>query len=217
MSKNKMLHKFEFMHNSVLVSFNLDIKVSTDFKFYFTTAQLPEPLQKLPNCSLRDRQYFDSFKELEDSVTKLIEEIELAEVEEIKKTVILYQIEHEEGGVQQISFRYKVVERVEIKSSNPRKSSEINFYEKRDHRAGFGFGVNYDSFNAYSFFGSDSYKEMPWTKERELWFKEMEEAIAVLGRRLVKGFGGNSALLIKKIEQGNQFLLGVSKVTEDSE
>jgi len=198
--------KFIFSVKDDYKEFELPVKVSTGYKFFYTTADLPKELQELEACPYGDRQYFDTFHELERSVRKLIEEIELSLVEESKSKVILYAVGHESGRKQQIDFRFVVVQKVEMKRkerSGP--VTEVKYYEERFH-SGRDIGKVLDEFDAFHVF-DEKFEEMPWSKEREAWFRDMEARVQRLGEQLKMGFGDKSAILARRIDAGAKFLL----------
>ena len=203
---------FVFLKNKEEKSFQLIPKIATDYRFFYATKDLPPEFFEIDSKPYGERAYFDSFGELKRSIENMIEDIELAEVEEHKTKVILYAIEHDDNsrGVT-INFQWAPVHKVEVKRhikqySKHQQRTEINFYVERRAR-GSSLGVTYDEFRASDHFHKE-YEEMEWSVEREAWFKMMEQAINELGYRLRSGFGSKSSILAKRIDEGaGSFLL----------
>jgi hypothetical protein len=199
--------KRKFMYSTPKAAkfFELEIKVSHDFKFYFTAEHLPAELREDFQGVLMKREYFDSFYELEQKVTEVIGEFEARFVEETKQKVIMYEISYDENHKgHNITFQFEVLQRVEI---GKKKGKETHYYKERRRDHGFGPAhKTLDEFNTAQF---DEANEMAWTAEREAWFIKMAESVKTLGNQLLQGFGKHAEILARKIDQGtmNQLLL----------
>ncbi len=194
---------FGFSTKDKYIEFDLSIKLSTDFKFFFWTKDLPPQLQDLKATSSQDRQYFDSFYELKTAVTQLIEEFEVSLLEETKTKVILYQIETETVHGQTINFKWYVCQKVEISNMDGRK--EARYFRENTTTSGH-YSTSLSELSTHQIF-DDNFNEMAWTSERALWFKSLEESVNELAQRLTLGFGKKPEILARKIDQGAKFLL----------
>lgn len=195
--------KFSFSTKEILKTFELDIKISSTFQFFYTTEDLPTELLNLPNSPHGPRQYFDSFHSLESSINDLVAEFEVSLVEETKTKVILYAIDTESHRGQKIDFRFIVAQRVEI--GRKRGDASVRYFQETK-RSGHHIGNDLSELNTHSHFEED-FLEMAWTAEREAWFKSMENSIEKLAQRLTLGFGKAPEILARKIDPGAQFLL----------
>lgn len=197
MAKPKNTVKYGFSTATEFVEFELTIKVSTDFRFFYLSAELPEQLREMVHGP---RQYFGSFYELNAQVESLIAEAEISLIDESKTKVILYALETDADG--KIDFRWRVCQKVTLTS---KRSSSVRYYNERSYR-GHSAGRMMDELSTHAFDGDPL--EMPWTLEREAWFKSMSEAIEKLIRILKSGLGKSPEILARRIDQGAQPLLG---------
>lgn len=209
MSTKQVAH-YSYMTKKAVVKFELEIKLSTDFRLFFDGEQIPEELKEHYQGVIMKRNYFYSFEELNQKILDVIAAFETSFVEETKKKVILYQIHHDERKGQNLSLKYAVVQRIDVTKGSKDKST--NYYEERMIRKG-GLGPNeitLDRFDEWQFFvgREGDYLEMPWSKERELWFQLMTEQLRNLALKLKDGFGKHAEILAQKIDLSNQgFLL----------
>lgn len=196
MGKPKSTVKYGLSTATEFLEFELTIRVSTDFKFFYNSAELPEQLREQVHGA---RQYFDSFYELNSQVESLIAEAEISLIEESKTKVILYSLTTDEG---RIDFRWRVCQKVTLTS---KRSSSVRYYDERSYR-GHSAGRMMDEMSTHAFDGDPL--EMPWTLEREAWFRSMGEAIEKLIRVLKSGLCKSPEILARRIDQGAQPLLG---------
>lgn len=204
--KKYPIRKFEYSTAKELKQFDLEIKMSTDLRFFYTVNQLPKEILDRDLAPGGDRQYFDSYYELHDSVMRIIAEFETAFVQENKTKVILYAIDTKSyDSHQEIDFRYEVVQKVEIGNS---KGTTKKYYKER-HHSGRATGTTMDELSHSAF--NDEFKEINWTKDREEWFKKMNHAIETLSRNLESGLKQTPEVLARKIDQGLSFQLLESK------
>jgi hypothetical protein len=196
--------KFSFSTKDKYVTFEISVKVSADFRFFYSTAELPDQLRKLDRAPSTPREYFDSFHELQSSINSLTEEFEISLIEETKTRVILYAIETEAVHGKRIDIKFYVCQKVEIGSL--KGSSSIRYYKEEKQSSRYYSSTNLTEFNTYQIF-DDKYLEMAWSVERENWFKEMETSIEKLAHQLRQGFGKTPELLARKIDQGAKLLL----------
>ncbi len=205
-----MKHSKEYIYSTLKSGkrFAIEIKLSTNFKLYFSGDEIPEELQKSYTGVLEKQNKFDDFDQLNSKVLMIISEFESKFVEETKKKVILYSINYDENNRgQTIGFNYLVVQK--ITTQGP-KDTDTKYYQERILRNGTDFvQTKLDNVNTYSYF-DDKFMEMIWSKERELWFFKMQDSVKCLGMRLLEGFGERAEILSRKIDQGimNQLLIG---------
>jgi len=205
MSSIKNKYTFEYCTKKDVIKFDIIIKLSVDFKFFYSCDELPEDLRNLPTAPYGKRQYFDSFGELKNQITDLIAEYEVTLVDEVKTKVILYSVDFHER-VNSIDFKYDVVQK--ITQQRIGRHDEVNYYteaKQRDHY-GTNTGTRLDPFNATHRLGDDI-KEMEWTREREAFFISMDRAIARVQDLIKDGLGSKAQILAKKIDHGGRFLL----------
>lgn len=202
MSRSLPKAKFGFSTKDKYIEFELTVRVSTQFKFFYRAEELPAQLREQV---YGERQYFDSFHELEAQVNNLIAEAEISLIEETKTKVILYNIQTNARHGQSIDFQWIVVQKIEISN---KKSKNVKYYEETKRGAGYQAGTTMNELSTYHVFGDrDSFHEMAWSMERENWFKNMDQALATMAHRLNIGFGKTPEILARKIDQGAQFLL----------
>lgn len=196
--------KFSFSTKDGLREFELDVRVSTEFKFYFAVSQLPEELRSLSIAPNGPRVYKSSYFEIEQEIDALITDYELSIVDEHKEKVILYSIGYtDRHSGQKISFTWRTAQKLELRSG---KSTKVEYFTERKS-SGYGHHSQaLDPINTYEIF-DDKFEEMPWSREREEWFRSMEAAVEALAQRLKKGFGTRPELLMRRIDQGAQVLL----------
>lgn len=199
--------KFGFSTKEKFIEFEIDVKLSKEFQFYYTVSELPSQLLALPSVPSSKRVYADSFHEIQKSVRDLCEEFEVSLVEETKSKVILYCIEHNNDKGELIDFRYKVVQKVELKRQSKKGTDVETRYYSEDHETGYSIGVRMTAISTHVYF-DDDFKEMNWSREREAWFIEMNRAISKLAERLEINFGGKPEILARKIDQGVKLLMG---------
>jgi len=202
-SNKKQAATFSCSTKDELVRFQLQIGLSTEFRFFYTTKELPEFLRALERCPPGERRYFDTYHELRQEVEALIAEFEISLIEETKTRVILYHISFDDtGGKHVLEFKYLVA--VRISAGGHRKHDSVRFFLERQYN-GRSTGTALDEISSYQI-DSDRL-EMAWTKEREAWFRAMEDSVRSLGQKLTAGFGTVPEVLARKIDQSAQFLL----------
>jgi hypothetical protein len=200
--------RFVFFKDKQQHHFEIQPKISTDFKFFFATKELPKAFFEIEGKPYTDRLYFDTFHELRDSIDKMIDEIEMSEVEENKTKVILYSVDTESNRGVLIDFRWKVLHKVEVtKQTKKGVVKDVTFFEEHRRGSDYHKSVSFDSCNLYNYFSEDI-EEMIWTGEREAWFRSIEIAINDLTKKIKAGFGSQSSVLAKRIDAGaGSFLL----------
>ena len=201
----KRVKRYTYNSNKTFNEFEIEIKLSSDFKIYFSGNDIPKELQESYNGFIQNQNKFDSFEELNTKILQIIEDFESKFIEETKKKVILYSIDYDEkGGQQRIVFNYVVVQKIETKT----KKGNVNtkYYEERLVRGQSLNQIILEDCNTYGKF-EDKFNEMIWSKQRELWFARMSESVKDLGNRLLEGFGERAEILAKKIDQGSINLL----------
>ena len=202
--------KFGFSTKDRYKEFDLSIKVSpADFRFYYNPEELPVEIKALEECPKNRQMYFESFNELSGSIKELCDIVELAFIEESKEKVILYSVNIESNFGDIIDFRFLILQKIVLRKVRKGKVEEdVNYYKERNraHSDGYAYQNSMDQLNTYSYF-DDDFKEMVWTKERELWFDEMSSAIKVLSRNIKNGIGKNPEILARRIDQGAKLLL----------
>ncbi len=195
--------KFGLSTKNKFIPFELTVKVSTEFKFFYVSEELPEQLR---DKVYGVRQYFDSFQSLEGQVESLIADFEVELIEETKTQVILYAIEtRDDWRAQSIDFRWVVAQKVEIGHKKGERS--VRYYTE-EKRSGHHVGANLTELSSSAF--ERDFLEMAWTNEREAWFKGMDATLEKLIHQLKIGFGKTPETLARKISQGAQFLLSGS-------
>lgn len=203
MAKDRSI-KFTVSAPKGLIEFELTIKVATDFRFFYSTEQLPEQIRSLPEASRSPRQYYDSFRDLKESVEKLIESFEMSFVDESKTKVILYSMDYSDDNGQAIDFRFFVLQKI---TSNRGKNVDVNFFEESVQSSEYHKGITLTRVETYNRF-EDKYLEMAWSIEREEWFNAMAKSIQNLADQLKSGFGSRAEILARKIDQiGANYLL----------
>lgn len=208
MKKTGLKKHYTYMRKDSLGSFDLEIKLSTAFKLFFSEDGIPEELRKSYTGILQTRNYFDSFEELNTRVHEIIASFEETFVEETKKKVILYSIVYDEKRRgHSIGFNYVVAQRID--TGNRSGKTDTRYYTERVRRGLSRNEITTDDLNTYEAFGhDDKFSEMNWSKEREAWFEQMAESVKHLGQRLLEGFGEKPEILAKKIDLGGSgFLL----------
>lgn len=207
----KQLKKYTYTTPTKVKTFELPIKLSTDFELYFASADLPEELRQHATDVILKRHKFASFDTLNETVLKIIADFETQFVEETRRKVILYHIDYRrpsQRDEQQIYFHFRVVQRIE-------SGKQTRYYEERTAR-GRSLGTTLDEFNTSELMNGDHREEpseMLWTAERELWFTEMQKSLHRLGQQLVEGFGTKPEVLARKIDQDG-FLQLISNRSE---
>lgn len=199
MSRSNPKAKFGFSTKDKYVEFELTIKVSTEFRFFFLVEELPDQIREK---AYGKRMYFDTFTELQSKVEDFIAEFEVSIIEESKVKVIIYAIETgDRHHGRQIDFRWRVAQKV---TTSGKKATNDTYFEEV-HRSGRHTGTDMREIQSSDF--SNDFLEMPWSAEREAWFKAMEDSIASLSHRLDSGFGKTPEILARRIDQGAKLFL----------
>lgn len=199
--------KYTYIKKKGMGEFEVEIKLSSDFKLFFTSDQIPEELLKSYSGHIPKRVYGDWFQDLNKKILDIITEYEATFVEEAKSKVILYGVKYNDNIGHKIYFNYIVAQRLDITSS---KKKETKYFEERSPIGNGSFRQKVlDEISPGREFDDIDYAEMPWTAEREAWFEAMATKIRDLAHQLEEGFGESSEVLAKKIDHGgSQFLLG---------
>ncbi len=189
-----------------IVRFELPIKVSTNYRFYYASKDLPLELHGSdPHAG--DRRYFETFDELDSHIRKMIETLEASQIDELKEKCILYSLDHDDDwNAESIGFMFFVVQKVTLKREYKGEiHDDVTYYREVNHGAGTR-GNTLQEFDASSKFDG-SFKEMAWSDKREAWFFEMIQAMATMAKRLKQGLTGRAEILARKIDQGSRLLL----------
>jgi hypothetical protein len=183
----------------------VEVKVSTDFRFYFDARKLPEILKEGAD-GYETKWYFDSIYELKKNINQRIEQHERRFIEDRKETVIVYMFNAKtpNGNHNQIriKFAWEKLEKVTTYNNQTTyfKRSSTPMYGERldeiDPKRKLGFDV----------VGPDNVNEMSWTKEREEWFSRMTKAFEQLVSQLNDGLIIDPILLSNQIDNGTNLL-----------
>lgn len=207
-SAMKQTKKYSYSSAEGFKTFELPIKLSTDFCLFFSATDLPEELVRFSTEVITKRCKFSSFDDLNEKILKVIADFEAQFVEETKKKVILYHIEYVRASArddQRIYFNFQVAHRIDT-------GKETRYYQERLIR-GRSPRTELEELNTYQIVGDHRSEpsEMLWTAERELWFTEMQSSLHKLGQQLIEGFGTKPEILARKIDQGGLKQLIASK------
>lgn len=199
MAGTKLVRKYRYTTDIETFEFIVTFRVSTEFKFYFSTADIPEPIRE--HLSPR-RLYAETFFELDSKITDLIEKYEASFVHETRVKIIAYffdsdHVRHADGG-HELRMGYRVL--WEFQSGDEKKYLE-------ERRRGVFDPVS-EPFNDLR--RGTKTQQMEWTAEREVWFQNVSKQIEVLSRQIKQGFGSTPTVLARKIDQNVKLLPGVS-------
>jgi hypothetical protein len=202
--------KFGFSTKEKYIDFELEIKVSADYRFFFSLKDLPKELQDAESCppGRNGRCFFDSFYELNTAIQGLIDEVEVSLIDELKTKVIIYSCDCNDRHGKQLDFRWRVVQKLEIRKNTKKhgETLDVSFFEETKSSSDYQVSTNLRRINTHDIF-DENFSVMAWTSEREAWFQEMDRAIAKVSERLVNGFGAKAEVLARKIDQGAKLLI----------
>lgn len=213
----KQIKQYTYSTRKELKTFDIEIKLSSDFKLYFRGEDIPKELhESAKEVFIAKQNKFDSFEELNTKVLTVISDYESQFVEETKQKVILYKIDFTDNhGGQSIEFDFKVVQRIDTVGVSDRgtQSRQSRHYEERLHIGRYGDPLKQKTLDEID---SDGYNEMIWTAEREFWFTTMSDSVRQLGNRLKEGFGKKAEILAQKIDKGmlSQLLIADSSQSQ---
>lgn len=206
----KLLKKFRYTNDKETREFELPIKVSTEFKFFFTAADVPEELHSFADY-IGKRRYFDSFSELERYIDEMIEKYEASFIHETREKVIVYAFITEEvyrcDAGERLTLAYSVVWKYSTGAGK-----ETRYLKEQFTRGETRFEQE-DPLNNISEqrHRDNKIQEMPWTAEREAWFEALVSQLGKLKEQIKKGIGGNAPVLARKIDQNVKLLPGVTE------
>ncbi len=180
----KHFKKYQYSSDKETKTFEIEIKLSTDFQLYFATSSLPEEL-KAYISGLRERIYGDSYSEINEVIRGLINDYENSFVEETREKIIAYFYDVDNRNTYEnidMNFGYRVCYR--YKSGNNTSHQEVE--------RGRYIEIN----SLFSCRDRSDHKEMLWSPEREAWFKEMLKAMSSLSDKIKEGLGGSSSVTV---------------------
>lgn len=193
--------------------FKLTIKVSQEGQFYVDPKEFSEEIRlKIPHCFPDYKKRFDNetYQGLINDVEKIIKSYEELNMEETREKFIVYKINLQGDLTPDLSYDHP-------------KSRRFDDLDK--FRSGLGVGVTIAWHIVWKYTlgdrerytwhqgGSDvghmlsGYKEMPWTRERENWFEDLESSMLHFMDRVDKFLRQpKPEALMLKIDQGATLL-----------
>lgn len=181
--------------------FDLEIKVSKYFEFYYSGSDLPQELvDSVINHAIviSKQNKFSNIRDLDDHVNSIIEKFETKFIEQTRRDVIIYSINFDSRDGDKKSLRFNFEKAVAIAEKRVGFEASTRYFKERLHIG------SYDGIKTPLLDELDSvhgWKEMDWTAERELWFTAMANSIEALGERLKQGIGKSPEVLGRKIDQ----------------
>lgn len=196
----KLTKSYSYTNDRETRTFTVRVGVSVDFKFYFARDQIPTEILERTEATLAKRTYGDSWYELDGMITDMIENYEAAFVEELREKVILYKYDRDEvhgvDGGTSMAIGYRVVWKYTA-------GDEVRYLEERRRGTSMGLDSIHDPLRNLD----GKLQEMPWTAEREAWFRGITARVEELARQIRSGIGSTPTVLARKIDQNGALML----------
>lgn len=204
-------------------TFKLTIKVSQEGQFYVDPKEFSEEIRlKIPHCFPDYKKRFDNetYQGLINDVEKIIKSYEELNMEETREKFIVYKINLQGDLTPELS-------------GDDKRSRRFDDLDKFRSGIGIGFTVSWhtvwkytlgdrERYTWYQEGGSDvghmlsDYKEMPWTREREAWFEDLDNSVLNLMDKVDTFLRQpKPEVLMLKIDQGANLLSAPSTDGED--
>jgi len=208
---SKQTKKYAYQSGKKWKDFEIEIRLSTDFKLYFQGKDIPPELCD-PSDLVRPKKYED-FRQLNDDIMEMISRHEEKSIEETKERVIIYDLTvNDEDGLAGLAIKFDVLQKITTSRKGKKESSYFVERSLRGSRTGKAGQMVLDDFNVYQKYASgngrhERFDEMPWTATRERWFQDMADSIIKLSERIKDGIGRKPELLSQRIDSGAMEIL----------
>lgn len=229
MAKRVETINFKYRNRKGIVEMPVEIFIGADMDFYYNKKQITQEIKDFFPDSYsygKDQVYFDTFRELKESIVEMLRKFEKAQIEVVKEKIILYKMkingdltphlfEDQRGSRRfmdlgenadsvmgfalewELGWKCKSGKTVtyhyhEVNDSGPDADGaevvgrECSYGDKPEGKKGEG----------------RSY--MPWTPEREAWFKNLNESLRGMLRNIDQFFNRTKPNQLIEIIDQNQ-------------
>ena len=234
MAKKITVRNFSYKNRKRTVEMPVEIYLSAEFRFYFQREQIhKEFLDFFPEelGDYHNRFYFDTHKELIRFMEDLIEKFEAAVADNTKEKIILYRMKLNGDLTPDLSGSDKKSKRftdLDLGSNfglglewylawKCKRAGKTTYHDYRLRDEGPDADGSEEVGREVSGWGigkKDGEQVMPWTQQREDWFKALEESLRRMILNVDEFFNQKSELLIDVIDQNKTLRLGPARKDE---
>ena len=230
MAKKVETIKYEYRNRKGIVEMPVDVMLSADMTFYYSKKSITqEILNFFPRVYDygKDQIYFSTFRELKDSIKTLLNQFEKSQIEVVKEKIIVYKMQlngnltphlySDQRGARQFTDLERDADSLlglalEWDLGWKCKSGKTVTYHLHDVNDS---GPDADGQEVvgreFEYHKNPENKDrgrhfMPWTPEREQWFKNLEETLRQMVSNVDKFFNKQKPKQLIEIIDQNQIL-----------